>query len=175
MNWTNLAKALKEQTRIECDVIPVGTEYALLLASASFAIAIPGLKYNMVPKAIKPLVHSCNLGEAKKVFEKQDKIERPYSLESTYISYHSGASDNKRDFLFLEGVRDNSPERRPFFIKEKYYNMIPGDVISLHAPDAYGGILFISTESYGYILPYTPEVKEREHILDMISILRKMH
>lgn len=171
MDWTKFTRGLKGIDRIECDVVPYNEEYAIKIVTPKFAIALLGFKSGDMPKQLEPVIRSCNMGQTKKAFGNQNEVKRPYELSRTPLVYDPGDKD---DALYIfEGTHEKFESKKPFFIKKRYFDLIPGDIITLVAPgEDWGGVLFISTESYGYILPHKPNKAERESILDTAKLLK---
>lgn len=173
MDWTKFANGLKGIDRIECDVIPVNGEFAIQVATPFFAIALTGFQHGVLPKQLCQIARSCNEGNAKKPFEVQNNVKRPYALSRTCLTYDPG--DKDRAFYVFEGTHEIFGERKPFFIKKRYIDLIPGDLTVLAAPvesSCAGGILFISTQSYGYIMPHKPNNTDWANLMNAATLLK---
>lgn len=177
MDWTKLENTFIKESRIESDIIQIKEKFALLLVTKQIAMAIVDLDTPVIPAALADMIPTPNTGEAEKIFKKQQDIERPFYLSSSYMSYHPGAGSgiNCREFLLLSGKREDGSDERLFFIRKDLYDLIPGEVTVLVAPEGAKSIMYISTESYGYIMPYIPENDEKRRVMEMTDKLRKMY
>ena len=171
MNWTKFAKGLTGISRIECDIIPVNNEYGIKIATPAFAIALAGFRQSSPPKELEEIVRSFNVGAAKKAFERQRERQRPYDLSRTCLTYDP--DDKTKALCIYEGTYNGNGMKKTFFIKKRYLDLIPGDITALCAGENIDdGILFISTQSYGYILPHRLNPAEREAICEAANLLK---
>lgn len=170
MNWTKLANGLKGIDRIECDMVPYNDEYALRLVTPALAITVAGLQHSEIPEQLASMVRSFNVGATEKVFSMHEPDYRPYILSRAHLNYEPG--DRSKTLYIFEGIHQkNYEEKKLFFIRKRYFDLIPGEVVTLAAPAELGSILFISTESFGYIMPYVPKSEEWE---DMKSVAKML-